>query len=114
MIQKFIPNDVKKGKFDGHVEIDMPSNSQRLSMMYELNIEFDEKGNVNLKGAGALKIMVGLFKALKTRLIVVNIQKGDIKYKNYEDLDNDPECQDMMTEMCNALLEGIKLGKKQK
>ena len=114
---KFEPQACKEkdGLFEGHVMIDIPSYPQRLKYIKECQFEVkkDEKGEVKVsESMSNIDALIKMVELAKIHVKEVNLLKnGEPAYKNFAEMLDDADCDEMINEISGVILNGVKLPK---
>jgi len=94
--------------FKGHVTMRVAKNSERLRSL--------GAAGINAKGMTAesmedsfsnLEVIAGLIEEAEKFCVEVDLNSGKKKYKSFEDLENDQECQSILMECATKCLMGL-------
>lgn len=102
--------------YEGTVEFRPPLIEERFEYFDMASLELDEKGNIDLKPKEGLKLVRALAPQVKKHLMKVDItRKSDgEKLDCYDDLAQDPDCMQIIIDLCMYLLQGFKPSKNSK
>jgi hypothetical protein len=99
--------------YEGTVEFRPPLIEERFEYFDKASLNIDENGNIDLKPKDGIKLVRSLAPELKKHLVKVDItRKSDAeKLTSYEDLAQDPDCMQLIIDLCMFLLQGFKPSK---
>jgi hypothetical protein len=100
---KYIPEVCSEGKLEGFVEVTAPTRKERIMIAKEVRKITDEFDQVEF-----------LDKKLEEAIVSVEIKnlEADIVHNSLEDMNADPLCDELFTELQTKLVQGFPLGKK--
>ena len=109
---KYIPSQAKgeKAKFKGYVTLKPSTYDERLGIAEECNVEVNEEtGEISFKRGGikALRKLASISRDFYCSVELENLEDGT-KYKTFEDLAIDPDCNGIIMEVAGKVFGGIR------
>jgi len=108
---------IKAEGFKGHVKMRVAKNIERLEIMEKLDLNMMElvkakkDTGISEEEIGSkfmtMRNMIELMKASKDFYVEVALEKGTKKYKSYDDLDDDANCQAVMMDCATKCIMGL-------
>jgi hypothetical protein len=102
--------------YEGTIEFRPPLIEERFSYFDLASLNVDEKGQVEVKPKEGLKLVRVLAPEVKKHIVKIDIKRksdGE-KLETYDDLAQDPDCMQIIIDMCMMLLQGFKPSKNSK
>lgn len=93
--------------FEGYIKIDMPSYSERLKCLKDINFKVKD-GQVAASSDG-IETLLGLLDVAKPRVKEISIKFNGETYTTWDELDQN--CGDLLNEIASLVMNGEKLGK---
>lgn len=115
---QFVPeackaSEGKEARFEGHVEIECPKFNERYELIEKAGFEMDAEGRIltGIKQLPALRKSVELSKPFVKSVALKKIE-GGVEYKSFEDLEYDPDCDEVLIEIGSQVMNGFRVSKK--
>lgn len=102
--------------FEGSITMRIATNIERFEVMDELSLDVLSMASSNQDEEARksatdnlmnMKNIVKLLKLSKDYYVKVAIKKGNVSFKSFDDLNNDPECQSILMECATKSLLGL-------
>lgn len=114
----YIPKPARgdDAEFEGSIEIKTLSLEEKLEFFDSQGIEAgvgeDGESELKISKKSNMKLLIAAIRMAKWKYVSVSLKKksNGEEYKFYEDLDNDPDCQGIITDVATAILNGFKVG----
>lgn len=110
---KYVPKQAQGegALFSGFLELETPKNTSRLELMSMMNIQIGQDGVELMKTTKDLAQLAPLLSHSKKFYQKVELKKGDVEYKSFDDLDADSDCMNLMIEVLMLFMGGYSPGK---
>jgi len=102
--------------YEGAIEFRPPLIEERFEYFDKANLDVNERGEVDIKPKDGIKLVRALAPEVKKHLVKVDMKRksdGE-KLSSYEDLAQDPDCMQVVVDLCMLLLQGFKPTKNSK
>lgn len=102
-----------KATFSGHIVCRGTTFDERMEQMEQLGIEADAKGEVSTQKFNAAAMVRKLVKKAQEYIVRVELKRlsDNKEFKSFEDLSEDGDCDDLITDFGYAFRKGFKPGK---
>jgi hypothetical protein len=97
-------------KFDGSVKVKVPKHVDRIKLIRSLNTTVDVSGELVKTGMDSAEKLMDFAKSHIETVSLKRIEDG-VEVKNVEWLEYDVDGAEVLSEISNVLLQGVKLGK---
>lgn len=106
---KYIPESLGE-KFKGHVMIKPPLMRERMRYVKECNFKTNQEGSVEIS-VDNIDVLAKMIELAAPHITKVELEKDSYKYKSFEELEADSECQSIVMELAGKVFNGFTLGK---
>lgn len=98
--------------FEGHVLIQVPKYRERLCIIKELNFQVSEDGQAKVNPS-QLDSAGKLIEVAEKHVKEIDLVRKDdqMEFKTFEDLEYDKDGSEVINEIANSILEGVRLEK---
>jgi len=97
--------------FEGEVVLRVATNIERLEIMDTLGMDLMKLGAQSKDDLATnlmtTKNIIQMLKLSESHYIKVNLKKGNKKYKSFDDLNNDSDCQAILMECATKCMMGL-------
>lgn len=94
---------------EGKISLTIPPYKMRLKMIKECNFKADDKGEISA-GMDSIDSIIRLIELTSEYFHEVNLTCGEIKALNFNDMEENPEFDQLLTDSASAILQAGKLG----
>ncbi|WP_374029772.1 hypothetical protein [Bdellovibrio bacteriovorus] len=116
---KYVPKPCEKAgkekqKFTGHVVLRVPSSTEKLVMLEQIGVEFEENGEMKPLQTTKLSTLKKMVEASKDFFQEVNIKRLEDgkEFKSFDELNYDDSCLAILTDVAAQMFNGgIKISK---
>ena len=106
-------HNVKAKGFSGVVTITAPKYMQRMQYLKDCSFEVGPDGNITIN-SGNIDSIMKMWEIAKKHIVKIDITKTEVelKYSTPDELEYDGDCDELINEICNLIMTGVKMGKR--
>ena len=110
---KFTPKACEGPEFSGSVTMRVPMFDERYEVLDQMGIKIDTaSGEMSMTDVGSFSSIRKLVKASAAFYKLVEIKHSDGReFKSFEDMQSDPDCDQILIEVAMAISRGFRPGK---